>query len=105
MAASSLSVASPLWAHRPVSRTARVRVAAPRAALVEASPPGPPPARDNGGVPLSFAVAERAEDIQAESRAMARAANATVYSPELLGLRYGSRPFKVLCLVSLRNES
>lgn len=38
---------------------------------------------------------DRAEDLQAEARAMARAAGATVYSPELLAARYGSRPFKV----------
>ncbi|KAK4803665.1 hypothetical protein SAY86_003482 [Trapa natans] len=99
MAANSVSVSSSLWAQRPLSRTARVsravRVAAPRAAIVEASPPGLPPARDNGRVTLSVAVAERAEDIQAESKAMARAVNATVYSPELLALRYGSRPIKV----------
>ncbi|KAK4794049.1 hypothetical protein SAY86_012043 [Trapa natans] len=98
MAASSLSVASPLWAHRSVLRAASVsrvvRVAAPRAALVEA-PSGLPPVRDNGRITLSVSVAERAEDIQAESKAMARAANATVYSPGLLALRYGSRPIKV----------
>ncbi|PKI54711.1 protein ACTIVITY OF BC1 COMPLEX KINASE 3, chloroplastic [Punica granatum] len=101
MAVSSLIMSPPRWAPLPVSRTARVsrpvRVAAPRAALVEASPSGLQPARDNGGssVPLSVAVAERAEDIQAETRAMARAANATVYSPELLSRKYGSRPIKV----------
>ncbi|KAK4753093.1 hypothetical protein SAY87_021891 [Trapa incisa] len=99
MAANSVSVSSSLWAQRPLSRTARVsravRVAAPRAAIVQASPPGLPPARDNSRVTLSVAVAERAEDIQAESKAMARAVNATVYSPELLALRYGSRPIKV----------
>lgn len=38
---------------------------------------------------------DRAEDLQAEARAMVRAAGATVYSPELLAARYGSRPFKV----------
>jgi aarF domain-containing kinase len=44
-------------------------------------------------VSASFAR-DRAEDLQAEARAMARAAGATVYSPELLAARYGSRPFK-----------
>jgi hypothetical protein len=37
---------------------------------------------------------DRAEDLQAESRAMTRAAAATVYSPELLASRYGSQPFQ-----------
>ncbi|XP_020573905.1 uncharacterized aarF domain-containing protein kinase At1g79600, chloroplastic [Phalaenopsis equestris] len=36
-----------------------------------------------------------AADIQAEARAMSRAVNASVYSPELLAARYGSRPIKV----------
>ncbi|CDP07231.1 unnamed protein product [Coffea canephora] len=34
--------------------------------------------------------------MQAEARAMARAANASVYSPALLATKYGSRPIKVL---------
>ncbi|CAL5331914.1 unnamed protein product [Camellia sinensis] len=34
--------------------------------------------------------------MQAEARAMARAANASVYSPELLSNNYGSRPIKVV---------
>ncbi|XP_076889908.1 protein ACTIVITY OF BC1 COMPLEX KINASE 3, chloroplastic-like [Bidens hawaiensis] len=38
----------------------------------------------------------RADDIQAESKALARAVNASVYSPELLKFKYASRPFKVL---------
>lgn len=37
----------------------------------------------------------RADDIQAEAKAMARASNASVYSPDLLALKYASRPFKV----------
>ncbi|KAK9109674.1 hypothetical protein Sjap_017734 [Stephania japonica] len=74
-----------------------------RAALVEAKPVAPPP-RDSGE---SYAVqvlaaapppakASRAKDLQAEARAMARAANASVYSPEFLSLKYGSRPIKVV---------
>ncbi|KAL9268271.1 ACTIVITY OF BC1 COMPLEX KINASE 3, chloroplastic-like protein [Drosera capensis] len=39
---------------------------------------------------------DRANDMQAEARAMARAAGASVYSPELLSTRYGNRPFKVV---------
>nr|BAJ86128.1 predicted protein [Hordeum vulgare subsp. vulgare] len=38
---------------------------------------------------------DRADDLQAESRAMTRAAAATVYTPELLASRYGSQPFQV----------
>lgn len=33
--------------------------------------------------------------MQAEARAMARAANASVYSPQFLSIKYGSRPIKV----------
>lgn len=39
---------------------------------------------------------DRTEDLQAEARAMARAANASVYNPDLLALKYGSRPIKVI---------
>lgn len=39
---------------------------------------------------------DRTEDLQAEGRAMARAVNASVYSPEVLAVQYGSRPIKVL---------
>lgn len=39
---------------------------------------------------------DRTEDLQAEARAMARAVNASVYSPEVLAIQYGSRPIKVL---------
>ncbi|KAK8969920.1 hypothetical protein KSP40_PGU020085 [Platanthera guangdongensis] len=38
---------------------------------------------------------DRASDIQAEARAMTRAVNSFVYTPELLAARYGSRPIKV----------
>ncbi|CAM8975006.1 unnamed protein product [Rhodiola kirilowii] len=41
-------------------------------------------------------VFDRAEDIQAEARAMARSVGATVYTPEMLATRYGSRPLKVV---------
>ncbi|KAJ0764001.1 putative ABC-type Cd(2+) transporter [Helianthus annuus] len=82
------------------------------AALVEeARPRSLPPARGNnnnnninGAVPeLNSGVSSivpasrnRADDIQAESKALARAVNASVYSPELIKLKYASRPFKVL---------
>lgn len=38
----------------------------------------------------------RANDMQAEARAMERAVNASVYSPQLLSVKYGSRPIKAL---------
>ncbi|KEH17014.1 putative cadmium-transporting ATPase [Medicago truncatula] len=38
----------------------------------------------------------RADDIQAEARAMTRAINATLYSPELLSSKYGSQRIKVV---------
>ncbi|GLT35337.1 hypothetical protein SLA2020_098020 [Shorea laevis] len=62
----------------------------PRAALVEARP------KANGSVAVQLFRADRAEDLQAEARAMARAANASVYSPELLSRKYGSSPIQVL---------
>ncbi|KAG0459737.1 hypothetical protein HPP92_022865 [Vanilla planifolia] len=49
------------------------------------------------GAPLTIrSRIDLAGVIQAEARAMARAFNASVYSPELLASRYGSRPIKVL---------
>lgn len=84
----------------------------PRAALVEAKPlpvlrgGAAGGGRVNGeyaiqvvdaGTELSIrSRMDRASDIQAEARAMSRAVNASVYSPELLAARYGSRPIKVL---------
>ncbi|KAL4313018.1 hypothetical protein GQ457_01G036310 [Hibiscus cannabinus] len=65
----------------------------PRAALVEASP------RVNGSPsPMSMQLlpSGRAEDLQAEARALARAVGASVYSPELLSSKYGSRPVKAV---------
>ncbi|WCJ41901.1 Protein kinase superfamily protein [Euphorbia peplus] len=71
------------------SRPSRLPI---RAALVEAPrPPTPLPAPRN--VKLA---GNRTDDLQAEARAMARAVNASVYTPELLSSNYGSRPFKVL---------
>lgn len=37
-----------------------------------------------------------ADDMQAEARAMTRAAAASVYTPEMLATKYGSRPIRVL---------
>ncbi|XP_030445725.2 protein ACTIVITY OF BC1 COMPLEX KINASE 3, chloroplastic-like isoform X2 [Syzygium oleosum] len=109
MSAGALTVTSPSWGPIPAPRPANggraaARLAAPRAALVEARPRGPPQeVRDGGGgggggrggAVVPVLRVDRAEDIQAEARAMARAANATVYTPELLSRRYGRRPLKV----------
>lgn len=49
--------------------------------------------------PSSFLVAsakDRANDMQAEAKAMTRAANASVYTPQMLANKYGSRPLMVL---------
>ncbi|XP_074567271.1 LOW QUALITY PROTEIN: protein ACTIVITY OF BC1 COMPLEX KINASE 3, chloroplastic-like [Curcuma longa] len=87
----------------------RRRPRLPRAAIVQA-PPVPAGGRGTarGGqntvllpaaaspASLSVVPRDRAEDMQAEARAMARAANATVYSPELLSAKYSSRPFKLV---------
>lgn len=79
-----------------------------RAALVEeARPRSLPPIRGNNNNNINGAVSQpnisivpssriRTDDIQAESKALARAANASVYSPELLKTKYASRPFKVV---------
>lgn len=73
-----------------------------RSALVEARPV-PFPLGDENGFPASMSEAltvvardrtTRAEDLQAEARAMARAVNASVYSPQLVKDKYGSQPFK-----------
>ncbi|CAI9296280.1 unnamed protein product [Lactuca saligna] len=85
----------------PKCRT-RFRAKPLRAALVEeARPRALPPVRGNNninGVVSSIVPASksREDDIQAEAKALARASNASVYSPELLKLNYASRPFKVL---------
>ncbi|KAK6145041.1 hypothetical protein DH2020_021861 [Rehmannia glutinosa] len=94
-------------------RRGKGKLVFPRAALVEAKP-RPVPALRSGGGDDNAAVAvlrvrdsasssspvpsirDRADDMQAEAAAMARAANASVYSAELLATKYGSRPFKVV---------
>lgn len=77
----------------------KLRLTVPRAALVEARPQQQVAAiRDvsNGAGAALQVGRDRAEDMQAEARAMGRAAGASVYSPELLATKYGSRPFKVV---------
>lgn len=49
--------------------------------------------RDSSGA--SPSSRDRADDMQAEAAAMARAANASVYSAEFLSSKYGSQPIKV----------
>lgn len=89
----------------PSSRTVggRRRKWRPRAAVLEARPPPAPDGAggdERGRYPVeayrgSSSAAARAGEMQAEARAMSRAANASVFNPELLALRYGSRPVKV----------
>lgn len=94
--------------HRGRGRSRRVRLFKTRAALVESRPrivPAAVTVRDdnnnnnNSNGDNSQLIyrkgLDRAKDIQAEARAMARAANATVYSPQLLALKYNTRPIKV----------
>ncbi|CAA0825791.1 Uncharacterized aarF domain-containing protein kinase - chloroplastic [Striga hermonthica] len=69
-----------------------------RAALVEAKPSAAVALsreRDTSVLVPVPSVRDRADDMQAEAAAMARAAGASVYSPELLATKYGSRPIKV----------
>ncbi|XP_065035286.1 protein ACTIVITY OF BC1 COMPLEX KINASE 3, chloroplastic-like [Musa acuminata AAA Group] len=105
---------SPARRRRPLpgpQRTSRQRL---RSALIEARPV--PAAKTKGGgsagrghyamelpvetqapaAPLSIISTDRTVDMQAEVRALARAANATVYSPQVLAAKYASRPLKVL---------
>lgn len=49
----------------------------------------------NGGAGRVQMVQHRAEEIAAEIKALARAADAPVYSSDILDRKYGSRPFKV----------
>ncbi|EPS59305.1 hypothetical protein M569_15503, partial [Genlisea aurea] len=94
-----------------VSGKRRVKINRYRAALVQATPnqASDLPVRGgdgNGAVPAlrvresisagSSPVRDRTEDMQAEARAMARAAGASVYSPEFVASKYGSQPVKVL---------
>ncbi|TKY63674.1 aarF domain-containing protein kinase [Spatholobus suberectus] len=70
----------------------------PRGALVEATPPSsaPSPSPRDGSFKVPALPENRADDLQAEARAMARAANASVYTPQLVASKYGSQPIKVV---------
>lgn len=79
-------------------RSRRRAKAIAKAALVEARPRAVPALRKSSGSGSvqKVLVGDRADDLQAEARAMARAVNASVYSPELLARDYGSRPVQVV---------
>ncbi|KAL9414483.1 hypothetical protein AB3S75_042869 [Citrus x aurantiifolia] len=79
-------------------RSRRRAKAIAKAALVEARPRAVPALRKSSGSGSvqKVLVGDRADDLQAEARAMARAVNASVYSPELLARDYGSRPVQLL---------
>lgn len=79
-------------------RSKRRAKATAKAALVEARPRAVPALRKSSGSGSmqKVLVGDRTDDLQAEARAMARAANASVYSPELLARKYSSRPIQVL---------
>lgn len=70
----------------------RVRVRPARSVLAEAEARPATPALK---VQIYRGGGDRMDDLQAEARALARAANASIYSPELLVGKYGSRPVKV----------
>ncbi|KAL2336967.1 hypothetical protein Fmac_011413 [Flemingia macrophylla] len=63
-----------------------------QAALVQAAPSPSAPRHSS----IQVVTLSRADDLQAESRAMARAANATLYDPQLIASNYGSQPIKVV---------
>ncbi|TQD83385.1 hypothetical protein C1H46_031030 [Malus baccata] len=71
----------------------RVRVRPARSVLAEAEARPATPALK---VQIYRGGGDRMNDLQAEARALARAANASIYSPELLVGKYGSRPVKVI---------
>ncbi|TXG51819.1 hypothetical protein EZV62_020988 [Acer yangbiense] len=78
-----------------ISRSKNCKARA-RAALVEARPRAVPALRDRDVQKVKVLGSDRTDDLQAEARAMARAANASVYNPEIIAGKYSSRPFQVL---------
>lgn len=71
----------------------------PRGALIEATPPpnsALSPSPKDGSFKVLALPETRADDLQAEARALARAANASVYTPQLVASKYGSQPLKVV---------
>ncbi|XP_047942431.1 protein ACTIVITY OF BC1 COMPLEX KINASE 3, chloroplastic-like [Salvia hispanica] len=96
MTTATISVVGPTsWVQ--TQRRLRAYPIPPRAALVEARGAAIEEVtlarlRDSSGAAPSR---HRADDMQAEAAAMARAANASVYSADLLSTKYGSRPIRV----------
>ncbi|XP_058736774.1 protein ACTIVITY OF BC1 COMPLEX KINASE 3, chloroplastic-like [Vicia villosa] len=91
----SIPIPKPIQRRRFRGRTKLTRLKV-LAAVVEATPSTTVPSignRNNRALTLPF---NRADDLQAEARAMGRAVNATLYSPELLASKYGSQPIKVV---------
>lgn len=84
-------------------RRVKLRLNLPRAAQVEARPQLVPAIRDVAGnsnvtgrtLQVGPSSRDRADDMQSEARAMTRAVDASVYSPDLLSSKYGTRPIKV----------
>jgi len=94
----SIPLSKRLPRRRFSGRTTTLTRLTPQAALVQA-PPSPSAPRDNSSIQLL--TLSRANDLQAEARAMSRAANATVYNPQLIASMYGSQPVKVFSLTLL----
>lgn len=65
-----------------------------RAALIQARP------KEDGASVVQYRRADLADDLQAEARALGRAVDASIYSPELIARKHGSQPFKVSYLLS-----
>ncbi|ESW12793.1 hypothetical protein PHAVU_008G143200 [Phaseolus vulgaris] len=89
----SIPLSKRLPRRRFSSRTTTLTRLTPQAALVQA-PPSPSAPRDNSSIQVL--TLSRANDLQAEARAMTRAVNATVYNPQLIASMYGSQPVKVV---------
>lgn len=92
----SIPISKPIQRRRFRGRTKLTRLKV-LAAVVEATPSTTVPSIGNGNNRVLTLPFNRADDLQAEARAMGRAVNATLYSPELLASKYGSQPIKVFC--------
>ncbi|WJZ84745.1 hypothetical protein VitviT2T_004337 [Vitis vinifera] len=80
---------------RPKGACKRRQAVISQAASVEALP-ALADGRGSTAIQVLRGARDRANDMQAEAKAMARAANASVYTPELVSNKYRSRPIKVL---------
>ncbi|KAJ9705965.1 hypothetical protein PVL29_003870 [Vitis rotundifolia] len=79
---------------RPKGACKRRQAVISQAASVEALP-ALADGRGSTAIQVLRGARDRANDMQAEAKAMARAANASVYTPELVSNKYRSRPIKV----------